>query len=80
MTHNNVINDQKPLLPVNQLTISRVTGDFRRNQIDIRYQYDESFLTSYYSTKSEKVNFFTKSAILGLIMVLFDRKFRNFGT
>ena len=76
MTQNDVIIGQKSLLPVNQLAISRVTGDFRINEIDIRYQRDESFLTSYCSTKSEKVEFFTKSARRGQLWCFLTENFQ----
>ena len=71
-------NRQKSSLPVNQLAISRVTGSFRNYKTGIRYQRDKTFLTSYYSTKSVKVVFFTKFTRMWLFMVLFDRKKSNF--
>ena len=62
MTHYDVIIAEKLLLPEKQLAISRVTGHFRFFKTDICYQRDESFQTSYHSTKSVKVTFFANLA------------------
>ena len=60
MTHDDVIIGQKFLLPVNQLVISRVTGQFRIFWTDIRYQRDQSFRISYQLTKSVNIEFWPK--------------------
>ena len=80
MTHYDVIIDEKSLLPVNQLAISRDTDFFRNFQTDICYQRDKSFRISYHSTKSVSIEFLPNLARNWLFMAFLEGKFQIFGT
>ena len=61
----------KTELPVNQLTISRPTSRFRPRDIDIRYQHEKSFRTSYNLKNRVFGEFSTKNADLWLFSTVF---------